>query len=405
MSAARSYRILNVFNRYRFFGGEESCVERIHQELSRRHQMRWCTFESRDWSGPGAPGPWAQVRQLFYNPASRRTFEAALDEFQPDVALFHNIFPVGSPSLYHAATLRRLPIIQMVHNFRPFSVGGTLMVKGRFTPEALQGNYWREVAGGAWQGSVIKSAIFALVLKRLHRSGWLDSVKRWLCISNFMRNKFSETGVTDERLVTLRHSWDAVPEKSQPEDGGYYLFLGRLVELKGIHVLLDAWRSIEQQLGPRAPELHLGGEGPLESVIREAAARSPKIKFLGMLGGEIKVEAIRRCRAMLAPSIWWEPLGLVTYEAYESSKPMLAAASGGLTETVIHGETGFLHAPGNAGALTEDVLKLEAMSSAEREAMGRAGRSWLVKNADPQVWMSRFEEMVEGALSIRSRGA
>ncbi len=46
---------------------------------------------------------------------------------------------------------------------------------------------------------------------------------------------------------------------------------------------------------------------------------------------------------MLAPSVWWEPLGLVTYEAYDYGKPMLAARSGGLSETVVAGLTGFLH--------------------------------------------------------------
>ncbi len=170
-------RILQVFNRYVHMGGEEKSVDRIYRHLSEEHEMGRCFFESRDWMGENALGKFGQLRRTFYNPESRAGFERACSEFKPDLALFHNAFPVGSPSLYHAAKLRGLPVIHYVHNFRPFSVGGTLYAKGQFMEEALRGNYLREVRTGAWQGSVLKSAVMALVLKRLHRSGWLDCVK------------------------------------------------------------------------------------------------------------------------------------------------------------------------------------------------------------------------------------
>jgi glycosyltransferase involved in cell wall biosynthesis len=391
-------RILQVFNRYLFMGGEEKSVDRIYDHLGREHEMARCFYDSREWTGAGAPSKLSQLRRTFYNVESCARFAKAVADFKPDSVLFHNIYPVGSPSLYHAALQLGVPVIQYVHNFRPLSVGGTLYVNGQLTPESLKGNYWREIKGGAWQGSVLKSAIFALLLKRLHRSGWLRSVKAWVCISDFIRERFIEAGLEPSEVHSLRHSWDAMPLPPDARDEGYHLFLGRLVEQKGIRTLLDAWHKLETELGTKTPKLRIAGEGPLEGVVRDAAARSANISYLGVIDGVKKREEIANCRTMLAPSTWWEPLGLVAYEAYDSAKPMLAAASGGLSETVIQGVTGLLHAPGNAEALARDIMTVESMTAERRAAIGAAGRSWLLQNTRREDWLQRFDSILDSVV-------
>ncbi len=390
-----SARILQVFNRYLFAGGEEKSVDRIYNHLGERHAMSRCFFESAEWQREGAPGKMGQVRRLFYNGDSRARFEAALDAGGADVALFHNIYPVGSPSLYHAALKRKVPVVQYLHNFRPFSVGGTLFVNGQVCPDSLRGHYGAEVLAGAWQGSVVKSAVYALMLKFLHASGWLKSVKAWIAISEFMREQIVNAGwIAPERIHTLRHSWDARSGTLRTEDAGYYLFLGRLVPEKGVAVLLDAWDRLRAKLGNQTPPLHIAGEGPLEPLVRERMRTNPYVLFLGQIGGETKAEALRRCRALIAPSVWWEPLGLVAYEAYDYAKPVLAARSGGLAETVQHEVTGLLHAPGDAEALMRDVLTMESTPHPVRVECGVSGRKWLLQEASPALWQARFEEII-----------
>lgn len=394
------HALVHVFNRYLLAGGEEMIVNKIHQDLSAAHEMTWCRFESSEWTGPDAPSAMQQAKRLFYNREARRRFESALDESGAGAALFHNIHPVGSPSLYHAARQRGLPVIQFLHNYRPFSVGGTLQVKGRLTPDALYGSYWREVLAGAWQDSVVKSAVFAAMLKALHRSGWLKSVKAWIAVSDFMRDKLVSAGALPEaRVHTLRHSWDALPQPPAVEDAGYYLFLGRLVETKGVVPLLDAWDALRGQLGKNTPLLHIAGEGPLTDAVQQRVRTNPYVGQLGQTGGETKREALRRCRAVIVPSTWWEPLGLVVYEAYDYAKPVLAARSGGLTEIVKHDHTGLHHEPGDVQGIVNDVLALEAMPATARQAMGSAGRQWLLREASPRAWMQRFEEILQSAIS------
>lgn len=392
--------LLHVFNRYLFRGGEELIVDKIHEDLSTLHPTTWCTFDSAEWKGENAPSPRRQAARLFYNTEARARFESALDASGASAAVFHNIYPVGSPSLYHAALQRKLPVVQFLHNYRPFSVGGTLQVRERLTPEILYGSYLGEVLSGAWQDSVVKSALFALMLKMLHRSGWLKSVQAWIAVSDFMRQRFIEAGALPAAHVhTLRHAWHAMPETPAIEDAGYYLFLGRLADTKGLVPLLDAWDALRAKLGQKTPLLHIAGEGPLAPMITQRARTNPYVGLLGQIGGETKREALRRCRAVIVPSTWWEPLGLVVYEAYDYAKPVLAAKAGGLTETVQHGVTGLQHEPGDVAGLVEHVLAVETMAPASRLVMGRNGRQWLLKDASPQAWLQRFEEILAQAMA------
>jgi glycosyltransferase involved in cell wall biosynthesis len=389
--------ILQVFNRYLQSGGEEKSVDRIQKHAALRHEVPRCFFLSASWTGAGAPGRITQARRFFYNADSAQKFEARARETSAQAAMFHNIYPVGSPALYRSALRQKLPVIQYLHNYRPFSVGGSLFYEGRVQTAPLHGDYSGEVRAGAWQGR-FKSGLCALMLKMLHRSGWLEGVKAWVTISQFMADRLAEHHcVPKERLHVLRHSWDAMPRLPEIQDQGSYLFLGRLIPEKGIHMLVQSWHELRQQLGDRTPILQVAGEGILESFVRQAATHNPSIHCLGQISGEAKHEALRCCRAVVAPSIWWEPLGLMIYEAYDYAKPVLAARSGGLIETVQPHETGLLHEPGDVPGLVRDVLTLESMSTELREQLGSQARAWLLRETTVESWQDRFDEILANA--------
>ncbi len=392
------YRILQVFNRYLQIGGEEKSVNRIYRHLAEDHAIERCFFDSHAWIGRNAPRRREQVRMMLYNQESRRQLEAKIASFKPNVLLFHNIFPIGSPSLYHTALLNNLPVIQYVHNFRPFSVSGTLYANGRITKESLEGKYWQEVLFGAWQGSIFKSAMMSIVLTQLQNSGWLEAVKAWVCVSKFMHDKFLVTGLPENRIFTLPHSWDPHSLDLDRTDKGYYLFMARLVESKGVPVVLKAWHALKNKLGDKTPQLWVCGEGPLADKVIKASLNNPKIRYLGQVNDPEKTDILSHCRALIVPSTWWEPLGIVVYEAYDLAKPVLVAASGGLTDIVEHGVTGFLHIPGHEQELIRSVLATENLSLRERETMGLAGREWLLSNASVIVWKQNFEKILKSVV-------
>jgi glycosyltransferase involved in cell wall biosynthesis len=387
--------LLQVFNRYLRIGGEEKSVDRIHTHAALRHEVPRCLFDSHDWTGPQAPGSLQQAARFFYNPASARQFEQRVCETGAQAAMFHNIYPVGSPSLYRSALQQRLPVIQYLHNYRPFSVGGSSFYDGQAQTAPLHGGYTGEILAGTWQGRT-KSTLCAIMLMLLRHSGWLESVKAWVTISQFMSDLLAKHGcVPPERLHVLRHSWDAMPHLPEIEDHGGYLFLGRLIPEKGLQPLVQAWHELRQHLGDRTPELYIAGEGSLQPLVERAAGSHPNIHYLGHLDGEAKHHALRRCRALIAPSLWWEPLGIMIYEAYDYAKPVLAARSGGLIETVQHGQTGFLHTPGDVSAIVKDVLALESMAQDQRRLLGDNARQWLLNETTVAAWQDKFDHILQ----------
>ena len=391
-------RLLQVFNQYLEPGGEEVWVNQMLRLGGEAFSIQDLRFHSGAWMGRGAPSRIKQAAMLWNHPRSRQRLRDEALAFQPDALLFHNLIPVASLGMYDEARELDLPVVQYIHNFRPFSPSGTMWLRGRVNAAALKGNPWPEVFSRAWERSFFRTFLLALYQKSLLRKGNLDVVKHWIAVSDFMRGKFIEGGIPAERVTTLRHCWQVSPTLDPIAEGKHYLFLGRLVPEKGISTLLDAWSLLEKSLGPACPQLIIAGSGPEEARIHATANGMKRVACVGFVSGVLKDDLIRSCRGLIAPSIWWEPLGLIVHEAYDAARPVLAARSGGLTETVTEGVTGFLHDPGNAAQLARDVERLEALDQEARAEMGRNGRQWLIANASPAEWRERFVAIIRKAI-------
>lgn len=386
--------LLQVFNQYLEPGGEEVWVNEMLRLADGAYSIRDLRFHSGAWMGKGAPNRLRQAFMLWDHPLSRERLRTEVAKSRPDALLFHNLIPVASLAMYDEARKLELPVIQYIHNFRPFSPSGTMWMRGHVNAAALRGNPWPEVFGRAWERSFLRSFLLAIYQQRLLRNGNLEAVKRWIAVSDFMRQKFIEGGIPAERITTLRHCWQTKPVDEPAAEGKHYLFLGRLVPEKGITPLLDAWALLEKRLGPSCPQLIIAGSGSEEARIHARANRMKRVSCIGFVTGALKEDLVKSCRGLIAPSIWWEPLGLIVHEAYDAARPVLAARSGGLTETVIEGRTGFLHDPGNVEQLANDVEKLESLGPRGRQEMGLQGRQWLLENASPDEWRERFVQIV-----------
>lgn len=387
-------KILQIFNRYLQRGGEDNSVDRIARQIQEDgYTLERLEFRSDTWMAERSR--LEQATSLFYNGKAAQRITEVHRSFQPDLWLVHNIWPGISPAIYREAGRLGAPILQYLHNWRPLSVDGTLSVNGMPPQAPVHRRYLREVLEGRWQDSVAKTGLLAAAMRLPSLLGWDRSIKGWVVISEFMRDRLLENDWPADRTHALRHSFDIRPAPPTKDDG-FYLLLARLIPEKGISVLLEAWRLLEKQ--GDAPQLLVAGTGPLAEAVKEAAARCPSIRYAGHVDGDQKADLLARCRAIVAPVLWWEPLGITPYEAYENGKPMLAASAGGLTETVIHGKTGLLHPPGDAAQLAADVRQMES-DPARTQEMGRRGRQWLELNASHEKWRKDFRAIVEKTLS------
>lgn len=388
-------RVLQIFNQYLKLGGEELAVERIGEHLSEEWQVESCLFNSEEWVGEGAPSQWKQAAWMFRNPQACARVVETHQRFQADLWLVHNVHPVISAAVFAEAKKLGVPVIFVLHNYKPFAIvdGGIGNSGEDIDLSKRWRNFSREIRAAAWQGSRLKTAWHCLALEAAHAMGWYRSIAAWLAISPAQLEAFRKTTIPDERLHLLPHAWElsAPAAVDEAPSMDYYLFLGRLVEAKGVRTLLDAWR----QLGVGAPKLVIAGEGELGDEVRAAAEREPKISAPGLAEGDRKRELLRNCRALIAPSIWKEPLGLVAYEAYEFGKPVIATSGGGFEATVKDRQTGRLFAAGDASALAAAVRAFEHAGVEGRQAMGREGREWVEQQASKEKWLADFAAIAE----------
>jgi ADP-heptose:LPS heptosyltransferase/glycosyltransferase involved in cell wall biosynthesis len=384
-------RFIQVFCRYLMRGGEETSVARIsrHLELAGHEVLRFWRASS-EWKAPGKPPAWRQLSMVWKNHQVLGQLAELNRQMKPDAWIFHNIIPVVSLGSYRLGLALNVPIIQWVHNYRPISPSGTMYAGGQMLRPDDPWLACKEIRSGAWRGR-LPTAGLALAYARLRQRGDFEAVKAWIPVSEEMRQIFLRAGYPPDRFFCLHHSWDLQPPVALDLDEGYFLFLGRMVEEKGVRFLLELWQRPELAGLP----LVMAGEGPLADEYRSQTPAN--IRWVGFVQGAEKRRLLAGCRALLFPCIWAEPLTTVVYEAYEQGKPVLASAMGGLKELVLENQTGRLLEAGNFTAWTQPILELARNPALSRQ-WGLRGLSWLQGEVSPDAWNRQFDEILARVL-------
>jgi glycosyltransferase involved in cell wall biosynthesis len=132
--------------------------------------------------------------------------------------------------------------------------------------------------------------------------------------------------------------------------GNYALFVGRLTAEKGISTLLEAWR----QIGTELP-LQIAGDGPMAPEVEKASREMQGVTWLKWLPREEILERMKHASALILPSTWYEPFGMILVEAFAVGLPVIASDLGSMSVIVDHQRTGLHFEAGNATSLVEAV--------------------------------------------------
>jgi glycosyltransferase involved in cell wall biosynthesis len=225
-----------------------------------------------------------------------------------------------------------------------------------------------------------------------------------IAISHGLAHYLAQTEGFDETSFEIVHyGIRPRPEAPLPPTGEQRLLcVGRLIPIKGHIVLLRAFAKVHEEFP--AARLAIAGRGPLEPALR-ALARELKIadavEFLGHVA-PIQME-IERSAVVVVPSMG-EGFGMVALEAMERSRPVIAAAIGGLGELVQDGVTGYLVPPADVEPLAGSIAEL-LRDPAKARAMGEAGRERALQYFLEERCTDRTEILYRSALNGRSASA
>jgi glycosyltransferase involved in cell wall biosynthesis len=148
--------------------------------------------------------------------------------------------------------------------------------------------------------------------------------------------------------------------------------VSRLVPIKGISVLLHAVRLTQRTLpGLR---LEIAGSGPQRQSLEQLAKQLGIVRQVHFLGWREDISILARDWSIFVQPSLHEGFGMAALEAMAAGLPVVASATGGLSELVSNGQTGRLVPPGDSHALAAAIMAL-ASDPALRARMGHAARA------------------------------
>lgn len=318
---------------------------------------------------------------------SWRSYEEISDLIRrerPDVAHFHNTFPLISASGYVACRDQGVPVVQTLHNYRTICAAATFHRAGKVCEQCKAGRPWPAVLHRCYRGSLPGSLAMARMLRANWRRGiYQDFIDVFVALTEFAAARFAREGIPRERIVVNPNFVDSTAAVSAG-GGGYAIFVARLSQEKGVGLLLRAWRDL------RDIPLKVVGDGPLfEQAMATARADGLPVEFLGMRPREEAIELIGNADLQVIASEWFEGLPLVAVESYARGTPVVASRIGGLTELVLDGETGLHFAAGDPASLAGQVRRLWN-DPVLRARMRRGARACFEAKYTPQLALQRL---------------
>lgn len=369
--------ILAVHNRYRQRGGEDVVFEAETALLERHgHRVERIQVDNADLPDPRGPADHLRLAmRTIWSSASARAIRRAIRRFGPDVIHAHNTFPLISPSIYDAGAGLGVPVVHTLHNFRMVCPKATLFRDGRPCEDCVGRRLAvPSVIHACYQDSRPRTAVVAAMLAVQHARDATSRASGFIVPSQFARDVLARGGLPIDRMFVKANFVDPDPGGDGQEDGGRFLFAGRLSVDKGVETLVRAWRSVPDEI-----QLDVVGDGPLRPLVSEAAGTMGNVTFHGELDRSAVMGLMRRARAVLVPSRWYEVAPLTVIEAFANATPVIAADIGSLRELVEHERTGLRSVAGDPADLARTVQRLAADETLARRLGLQAREEYLAR--------------------------
>lgn len=283
-----------------------------------------------------------------------RELRKLVGEHRPDVAHFHNTFPLISPSAYRACHEAGVPTVQTLHNYRLICPGALLLRQGQPCETCIEGSLLSAVRHGCYRGSRTATAIVT-TMTAMHRvrGTYRTEVDRYIALTDFARQRFIRGGLPAERIRVRPNCLMDDPPVGRG-NGNFALYVGRLSAEKGVRTLVDAWSGIDFPL-------RIAGDGSLRPELEKAARDSgAPIAFLGYQQRPEILSMMRDATFLVIPSECYEGFPVTVLEALASGTAMAVSSIGALDEILTAPDHTLKFPPRDAATLRSTIRQLLA---------------------------------------------
>lgn len=312
---------------------------------------------SRYWPSEASFKPGIKMIRGFLRPFGTKEVSAKfiklLDDFHPDVVHVGNIHSQLSPIIVKIAHDRGIKVVWTIHDYKLLCPRYDFLKDGKEICTECISNPYSVVINKCVKKSRIASYLGYKEIVKWNPNVLNRYTDAFICASEFVSSILKKGGYTQEKIFTIPHSIDtascSLSSYPTSEERSYYCYIGRLSHEKGVKTLIDATNKLPYKL-------IVIGDGPLLKDLKSIAHEN--IEFVGFQDWTGIKKIVSRARFCVAPSEWFEVLGLVNLEALCLGTPVLGANIGSIPYLIEENKNGMLFTAGSTSNLVEKIQEM-----------------------------------------------
>lgn len=403
-------KVLLAHNTYSVTGGAEVFYHEVGRVLEHHgHEVAyfscseenldtpWADYfpEAFDYHGGGVLNKIKAFPSMVYSLDAKRAMARLIVDFKPDIIHAFAVHVKLTPAILTAAREANVPVVMSCNDYKHICPNYKLYHHGKVCEECKGGRFYRAVVNRCCHDSrafSIASTVeaYAHNLMNIYRK----NVHTFLFASEFMAHKTEEFWGKDSfRWRKLRNPFDSTKYNSSFGKNGPVLFFGRLIDEKGVGILIQAAALLPEV------SFRIVGDGPdLERLKQHAdELRLKNVIFVGARWGESMNVELQGCRFVVVPSLWHENFPYVINQSFAFGKPVIGTNRGGIPELVEDGQRGLICEAMEPEALANAILELW-ISPDKVKAMGRNAKMFADNQFNDQRFYQALEEIYKEIL-------
>lgn len=237
-----------------------------------------------------------------------------------------------------------------------------------------------------WQGTIrqkIACILSPFILHNKFSHIWIPGLYQYPFALNLgFKKENILTGLYSADTNSILNAFDKIERKQHPKK---FLFVGRLVPEKGVHILLDAFKQLKEEKSLNGWELTIIGNGPLLSEVES----NDDVEYHSFIQPDELIKLLPHYGVFVLPSLY-EAWGVVVHEAVAAGLPIISTTNCGAASTfVINGYNGMVCKPNDVNALKDCMRKLTQKNTDELSLMGGRSRE-LSKQISTKAWANQL---------------
>ena len=310
-----------------------------------------------------------------------------IDDIKPDIVHLHSIRHHLTKSILSEISKRNIPTVWTLHDYKELCPNTNFHDGWKICEDCKNGKFLNVIRNRCKKGSFEASIVTYLEAVFNSRPIYESCIDKYISPSRFLRNKFIDAGYDPGKFVCQPNFLHVKNYTPHYEHENYYLYLGRLENIKGVRTLVDAFLALPDHLN--GLRLKIAGTGSLKIELQSQlkTLATDRIEVLGYLKGKRLEKVIQNAKAIVIPSEWYENYPYSVLEAMAYGKPVIASRIGGIPEIVDDNITGILFEPFECNNIVNAIVKFEKISFSEIKSMGKNAREKVEYFNSPEKYL------------------